>query len=193
MPQQIQEPRNMEFLFVLLFFPILCLAETIQHQNLSVLIPPRIECSLEIRPPGYLRSRDCERFLYRLAAEARQEPTSAYKWYGRHIDPCPECVQLPAKVTFGFICEVKIDVDEADDKELSIFGLRDLVRALQGVEEECWKKRRRTGRGFPDSQKAWATFVKNEHPTGRALGNETVSFGGQDGELIDLNDKVAKT
>ncbi|KAL8799522.1 MAG: hypothetical protein Q9182_005831 [Xanthomendoza sp. 2 TL-2023] len=143
----------------------------------AMLIPPRIECFVEERRPGALAPRDCQRFLARLATDARLEPVGAYKWYGRHLDPCRECVQLPTTVAYGFVCEARIDVDEEDDQELSIFGLKDLVRALQGVQTECLTRRKRAGRGFPDSQRAWARFIRNEHP--RALGNETASFGGR--------------
>ncbi|KAL8860179.1 MAG: hypothetical protein Q9178_003443 [Gyalolechia marmorata] len=121
---------------------------------------------------------------------AKQEPPHAYKFYGRNIGTCSECTDLPFKLLFGQSrCAVLIDVNDADEKALSIFGLRELHNALQGVLEECWLNRdpakRLNGRGYPGSMPAWAAFVKGDShrlgdPEAMMLGNRTLN-------VIDLS------
>ena len=72
---------------------------------------------------------------------------------------------MPVILHFGRgKCATLIDVDDDDEKEISIFGLRDLYEALDGVITTCWLNlevvKRSNGRGYPFNGKAWAAFVR---------------------------------
>ncbi|KAI4247286.1 MAG: hypothetical protein L6R40_001629 [Gallowayella cf. fulva] len=177
------------FLLLLLSFPILLLSATIRPPILPVLIPPRIECSAHDPPPTHPTPQACQQFLVRLAIEAHKEPLGAYRWYGRQLDSCPECVKLPAVLNYGQnLCAAYLDVDEEDDKTVSIFGLRDVLRALEGVKKRCWSAEKRDGRGFPDAQRVWAMFTIGVHPEIGGRGNGTVEVGGRRVSFVDLEE-----
>ncbi|KAL8734046.1 MAG: hypothetical protein Q9166_001807 [cf. Caloplaca sp. 2 TL-2023] len=182
---------------LLLLFPILALCATIQPPTLSApppLIPPRIECNERYGLPRNPTPQACQQFLYRLSLEARKEPPGAYQWFGRHLEACDECVRLPAMISYGsYLCAAYIDVDDENEQDLSIFGLKDLFRALQGVKTQCWTQQIRNGRGFPDRQSTWAIFTKGADPQGKNLGNETLGFGGRTMNFIDLSEGWNKT
>lgn len=152
--------------------------------------PALIECDLGTKPPRDPTYHECLAFTIRLHLMAMREPPEAYKFYGRNIGTCSECVDLPFKLLFGQSrCAVLIDINDADEKELSIFGLRELHGALQGVLEQCWLNRnpakRFNGRGYPGNMPAWAAFVKGD--THRPGDQEAMTLGNRTLKVIDLS------
>ena len=152
--------------------------------------PALIECDPSTKPPRDPTYYECLAFTIRLHQIAKREPPHAYKWYGRNIGTCTECTDLPFKLLLGQSrCAVLIDIDDADEKEVSIFGLRELHGALQGVLEECWLNRiparRCNGRGYPGNMPAWAAFVKGDiHRPGD---QEAMTLGNRTLKVIDLS------
>ncbi|KAL8721899.1 MAG: hypothetical protein Q9181_007610 [Wetmoreana brouardii] len=138
--------------------------------------PP--ECDARTRPPRSPSLLSCENVLWTLRQKAQQEPPGAYKWYGRHLDPCDQCVQLPTIIHFGRKrCAIAIDVDDEHDDEPSIFDLGDLWEALRDVIQVCWMRENHNGRGYPGGQVAWAGFVKGPTQGAGVLWNDTAVLG----------------
>jgi len=135
------------------------------------------KCDARTRPPTDPSFKDCQDFLWSLAIKAHREPTAAYRWYGRRLDPCDECVKLPTIIHHGRQkCAALIDVDDKHEDEVSIFGLRELWQALSDVVAVCWLGERHNGLGYPGGQ-AWAGFFKGTSLGSEVLGIEMVSLG----------------
>ena len=159
--------------------------------------PPRVKCDRRTKPPTIPSFQDCESFLNELAIKSHLEPKGAYKYYGRDLDPCKECVRLPTIIHFGRRkCAALIDVDDDDEKSWSIFGLADLWQALSDMVAVCWLEKKHNGRGYPASQAAWAGFVRGVSPRTGFLENGTEAswmgltegWGNRTVNVIDLTD-----
>jgi len=136
------------------------------------------KCDARTRPPTDPSFQDCQDLLWSLSIKAHREPTAAYRWYGRRLDPCDECVKLPTIVHFGRQkCAALIDVDDKHDDEVSIFGLRELWQASSDVVAVCWLGQRHNGLGYPGGHMAWAGFVKGTSLASEVLGIEMVRLG----------------
>ncbi|KAL8705553.1 MAG: hypothetical protein Q9201_001331 [Fulgogasparrea decipioides] len=156
--------------------PILLLLSTLLSCCLSR--PP--ECDARTRPPRRPSLISCDNLLWTLRNKADQEPPGAYKWYGRHLDPCDQCVELPAVIHFGRQqCAIVIDVDDEHEDDPSIFGLRDLWEALHDVIRVCWVQEFHNGRGYPGGQAAWAGFVRGMGQGSGVLWNDTAVLGAE--------------
>ncbi|KAL8779175.1 MAG: hypothetical protein Q9213_007061 [Squamulea squamosa] len=150
---------------------------------------PRIRCVPGTKPPTNPSYQSCMAFMWKLSERSNQEPTGAYKWYGRDIGRCSECEDLPAIVHFGAgRCAALIDVDDNHEKDYSIFGLRDLWEALNGVIKECWlnpdPKKKLDGKGYPVKFPAWAIFTKG---TSHLQVDKIINLGNRTMNVLDLS------
>ncbi len=152
-------------------------------------------CDARTKPPSNPSFQECQDFLWSLSDKAHKEPTAAYKWYGRRLEPCDECVKLPTIVHFGRQkCAALIDIDDEHEDEISIFDLRDLWQALSDVVSVCWLGQRHNGLGFPGGHLAWAGFIKGITLGAEVmgiemlrLGNGTERRGGRRVSVLDLS------
>ncbi|KAL8829160.1 MAG: hypothetical protein Q9191_002173, partial [Dirinaria sp. TL-2023a] len=148
--------------------------------TLSTSYPPRIKCDTRSKPPKDPSFQDCSEFLWELSIKAHAEPQGSYKWYGREIDACTECVKLPTIIHIGTLkCATVIDVDDARETDLSIFGLTDLNAALSDVIGTCWLRQMHNGVGYPGAQAAWAGLIK---------GFTGLRLGGSVNDTLELED-----
>lgn len=164
---------------LLISFLFLCLA--------SIALSREPECDGTERPRTPTL-RDSQEFLLSLYKRAIAETPGAYRWYGRRLEPCPECVSLPAIIYSGRRrCAALIDVDDEHEDDVSIFGLIDLWEALGEVVSVCWLSKRQDGRGYPSGQSAFARLIKSPQEVAiskrieNAIGNRTVN-------MIDLDE-----
>lgn len=88
-----------------------------------------------------------------------------------------------------------IDVDDEHEDEVSIFGLREVWRALSDVMTTCWVEKRRDGRGYPAGHTAWVRFIQGWTMGSEVLavemlrlGNGTMSHGGRRVSVLDLSE-----
>lgn len=161
---------------------------TRSSQSLS--LSPYIQCDPRTKRPTEPTTQQCRYFLLELWNKASNEPPGAYRWYGRDLDPCDECVRLPSIIHYGHAkCAAVVDVDEEHEKDLSILGLSDLYEALHGVLSVCWMEERKAGRAFPDRQSAWTTFVEGPKQGKGFSSNETVVLGDRVMSILDLRGK----
>lgn len=175
---------------ILLLAALFAIRSSASYPSRALGWPSLIECDPRTKPPTDPTYHECLAFTSRLYLMVKTEPPEAYKYYGRNIGTCSECTDLPFKLLFGQSkCAVLIDIDDADEKELSIFGLRELHGALQGVLEECWLNRnpakRFNGRGYPGNMPAWAAFVKGD--THRLRHQEATMLGNRTLKVVDLS------
>ena len=120
-----------------------------------------VQCDSRTKPPIRPSFQDCQGFLWDLSIKSHAEPRGAFKWYGRNIGPCDDCVELPTLVYFkDRRCAAVIDVDNKDRREFSVFDLNELWQALSGVVEVYWLRERQNGIGYPGSQTAWAGLAE---------------------------------
>ena len=118
------------------------------------------QCDPRSNPPTKPSFQDCEAFLWNLSKLSHQD-RGAYKWYGRQLDPCKECVKLPTIIHWkNFRCAAIVDVDDADEEEIVVFGLTDLWRALSDVVGFCWLREQHNGRGYPSGSAVWAALIR---------------------------------
>lgn len=149
----------------------------------------RVECDLRTKRPTIPSFNDCEDFLELLSIKSHKEPSGAYSWYGRTIGMCEECIRLPTIVHYGNLkCAALIDVDDKNEKEIDLFGLRDLWLALNGVIGFCWLQERHNGRRYPGSNVAWKAFVRGvEVQQSRRSMGKSPTRGNSTVYLIDLD------
>lgn len=123
------------------------------------------ECDARTKPPKDPPVIACNDFLEYLSMKAHSQPRGEYRWYGRNIGPCNECVKLPTIIHHsGLGCATLVDVDDEKEDVPSIFGLSDLRQALSDVLGICWLTKKRNGRGYPGGQAAWAAFTQGVTP-----------------------------
>lgn len=140
---------------------LLCLISTLF--TLGVSRPP--ECDARTKPPKDPPVIACNDFLEYLSIKAHRQPRGEYRWYGRKLEPCDQCVKLPTIIHHGDLrCATLIDVDDENEDVPSIFGLSDLRQALSDVLGFCWLVKKRNGRGYPGGQAAWAAFTAGVRP-----------------------------
>ena len=154
--------KNIAFL-LLLTSTAICISIRYPESSLSTRkdARQRIECDPRTKRPTNPSFNDCEEFLEHLSIKSHNGPSGAYKWYGRNIGMCDECVKLPTVIHFGNLkCAALIEVDDGNEKEIDIFDLRDLWLALSNVIGFCWLRERHNGRGYPSSHKTWEAFVR---------------------------------
>ncbi|KAL8772273.1 MAG: hypothetical protein Q9209_002485 [Squamulea sp. 1 TL-2023] len=151
---------------------------------------PRIQCVPGTKPPTNPSYQSRMAFMWKLSEKSNQEPTGAYKWYGRDTGRCSECEELPAIIHFGAgRCAALIDVNDNHAKDYSIWGLRDLYEALNGVIKYCWlnadPKKKLDGKGYPAKFPAWAIFTKgiSHLPT-----DKVTNLGNQTPNVLDLSE-----
>ncbi|KAL8730980.1 MAG: hypothetical protein Q9181_004475 [Wetmoreana brouardii] len=129
------------------------------------------QCDSHTRAPRNPSVGDCQSFLRSLSIKA-QEPGTIYKWFGRNIEPCDQCVQLPTIIQYGrFKCAALIDVDDEHETDVAIFDLGDVHQALLDLINVCWLAKGFNGRGYPGGQVVWAAFVEGIHPKLGIVGN----------------------
>ncbi|KAI4175129.1 MAG: hypothetical protein LQ343_001890 [Gyalolechia ehrenbergii] len=153
------------------------------------------ECDARTKPPKNPSFSECGAFLEYLSIKAHSQPPGEYRWYGRKIEACTECVKLPSIIHHGRVkCAAIVDVDDEHEDDLSIFGLSDLRQALADVMGICWLAMKHNGRGYPGSQAAWAAFTQGVNPRLRLAwkGITTLGYMSQDKEdknvsVIDLS------
>ncbi|KAL8827692.1 MAG: hypothetical protein Q9170_006909 [Blastenia crenularia] len=171
-------------LLVILFFGLVTICSS---------TPP--QCDARTKPPTNPSFYNCQEFLEILSIEASREPRGAYKYYGRHLEPCQLCVKLPVIIHYGTInCAAIIDVDDEHEKDLSIFGIIDLRQALADVVGVCWLGKRCNGRGFPAGMPAWAGFTRGVGPSLDIARKERTVLAnwterGEDGKSIEVGAK----
>lgn len=150
------------------------------------------ECDGRNRPTNP-SIRECRVFLYSLLRKAEVEPSGAYRWYGRRLDACPECVKLPSIIYSGHHrCAALIDVEDEYEDEVSIFGLIDLWRALGLVMKMCWIDQKQNGRAWPAGQIAFARFTRGTQGIAVSKKKEDV-IGNRTVSMIDLDDLAMRT
>ena len=152
---------------------------------------PRTECALGSKPPTNPSYAACQTFLMALAAKAHEEPKGAYRWYGRDLDTCPECVRLPSAVQYGRIkCALLLDVDDEHEKDVAIFGLGDLWSAASEIMGRCWIRKKMDGRAFPEGQSVWARFMPGRETIRGEVGEGVLVSRAEDGEREGGNGMV---
>lgn len=138
-------------------------------------------CDVRTKPPIKPSFQDCQTFLWNLAQRSHKDP-QAYRWYGRHLDACPECAKLPTIMHWKNLrCAALIDVDDADEREIAVFGLDDLWKALSNMVGKCWLKENHNGRGYPSGAAVWAALTVGVNP------NLEVSLKAIDGKRSQEN------
>lgn len=95
---------------------------------------------------------------------------------------------LPAIVHIGrHACAAVIDVDDKDEKDFSVFDMKDLWQALSDVVGICWLGEKHNGRGYPGSQTAWTGFVRGVGSGTAVSLMETMMLGNRTVTILDLS------
>ena len=174
-----------------------CCAALPTFSKRSLFIPCqhcRIQCDARTQRPLKPSFQDCQDFLWALSVKSHQEPIGAFKWYGRNLGPCDDCVQLPTLVSFeGQRCAAVIDVDDKDRRDFSVFDLRELWQALSDVVKVCWLSEKHNGRGYPGSQTAWAGFVDVGGAKSETLTKASSVRGNRTLNILDLSGEGIKS
>ena len=148
----------------------------------------RIQCDGRTERPNDLFFQDCQKFLWDLSLKSHEEIQGSFKWYGRNLGPCEDCVNLPTIVHFGKQrCAGLIDVDDKFKWDFSVFDLKELWQALSDVIRVCWLGEKHNGRGYPGSQTAWAGFVKGVGTNSKAISKGSLVRGNRTVTILDLS------
>ena len=186
-----------EILNLFILTSLACCAAHPKISNHSLLIPVqnyRTQCDPRTAPPIRPSFQDCHEFLWDLSIKSHTEPQGAFKWYGRNIGPCDDCVELPTLVYFkDRRCAAVIDVDDKDRQDFSVFDLKDLWQALSGMVEDCWLRKRRNGRSYPGSQTAWAGLVEGFGTEPGLLTKASLVQGNRSLTMLDLSEQGTKS
>ena len=154
-PRESSTPTHSSMLLIFIFLSTLLSALFSICESRQPLCDPRT------KPPTEPSFQDCQNFLEVLSIRAQQEPPGTFKYYGRNIGSCDECVELPTIIFFkGRRCAALIDVFDKQKRDISIFDLRDLRKALGQLVSQCWLGKRQNGVGFPGDMTAWAGFIR---------------------------------
>ena len=167
---------------------------TISHR--SLFLPAqhgRISCDARTKPPVEPSFQDCHDFLWDLSIKSHEEPQGAFRWYGRNLGPCVDCVKLPTIIhNRKQKCAALIDVDDKDSLEFSVFDLKELWRALSDMVGVCWLREKHNGRGYPGSQTAWAALVRGIGTRSGVLTQGSMAHGNKTFGIIDLSEMDIK-
>ena len=186
-----------EILNLFILTSLACCAAHSKIFNHSLLIPVknyRTQCDPRTEPPIRPSFQDCQTFLWDLSIKSHTEPQGTFKWYGRNLGPCDDCVELPTLVYFkDGRCAAVIDVDDKDRQDFSVFDLKDLWQALSGMVEACWLRKRQNGRSYPGSQTAWAGLVEGVGTKPGLLSKASLVQGNRSLNMLDLSEQGTKS
>ncbi|KAL8947959.1 MAG: hypothetical protein Q9222_005806 [Ikaeria aurantiellina] len=180
-------PLKMWIFFLISVLLTICTSKPISTPPLRN--APRIQCDSRTKRPIRPSLNNCETFLENLSILSHKEKPGTFKYYGRNIGPCAQCVQLPTIIHIGKSkCAAVIDVDDKDAKDFSVFDTHDLWQALHAVIGVCWLGKKQDGRGFPNSQTAWAGFNEGIRSETGGILRKLPGYGNETMSLVDLDE-----